>query len=65
MTVLTLFIILGLLLFIALVVIWRIRYESIRTRKALEKILEKLTPDKPGTVTKKSLETYQHFFGGK
>jgi len=43
MTSLAILIILCLLFFGMFVVCWRIRYESIRTRKALENILEKLT----------------------
>jgi len=64
MTVLILFIILGLVLLLNLVFTSRIRYESIRTRKTLEQILEKLNPN-PGPITKKSLEHYQHFHGEK
>jgi len=65
MTLLTVLIILCLLFFGMFVVCWRIRYESIRTREALENILEKLTPTNTGPMTKKSLEHYQHFHGGK
>jgi len=67
MTSLAILIILCLLFFGMFVVCWRIRYESIRTRKALENILEKLTPTNIniGPVTKKSLEHYQRFHGDR
>jgi len=56
----------GLLFFGIFVTVWRIRYECIRSRKANEAILEILTPQTlPGMTNKKSLEHYQHFFGGK
>ena len=66
MSTLTFFILLVVSFIGIFVSIWRIRYESVRSRKVLEGILEILTPPpEPGTVTKKSLEHYQHFFGDK
>ena len=65
MTAFGILIILVLLFFGMFVVTWRIRHESIRTRKVLEGILEVLSPNKPENGTKKPLEHYQHFFGDK